>query len=108
MALYADLSDDEFFPSWSDLPLPTGTHLCFLAEIQHSDGFLRHRTIVRDRDGDESVVAFYPEVADHGFDFRQLKKGHTLAVMYALQHEFLDETYGVRVEDMAHVCVRRI
>lgn len=69
MAPYADLGDEEFFPSWSDLPFYTDTHLCFLAEIQHSDGFLRHRTIVTDREGDESVVAFYPEVADHGFDF---------------------------------------
>lgn len=105
MAPYAELDDDDFFPSWSDLPFSTDTHSCFLAEIQQCDGFLRYRTIVEDRDGKEAVVAFYPDSYDDGFDFKQLKKGRTLAIMNALQHGFLDGTHGVRVENMDDVCV---
>lgn len=105
MAPYVDLWDDKFFPSWSNLGLTTDTHYCFLAEIQECDGFLRYRTIVRDRGGDEVVVAFYPDSYDDGFDFKKLKRGHTLAIMNALPHQFLDGTEGVRVEDMDDVCV---
>lgn len=108
MAPYADLNDADFFPSWSDLPFSTDRHFCFLAEIQHCDGFLRYRTIVEDREGEEAVVAFYPDNYNDGFDFKQLKKGHTLAIMNALQHGFLDGTHGVRVENMDDVCVRLI
>lgn len=106
MAPYANLDDDEFFPSWRDLPFPTETQSCFLAEIQQCDGFLRYRTIVKDRDGAEAVVAFYPDSYDDGFDFKKLKRGHTLAIVNALQHHFMDGTHGVRVEDMDDVCVR--
>lgn len=106
MAPYANLDDDELFPSWRDIPFSTETHSCFLAEIQQCDGFLRYRTIVKDRDGAESVVAFYPDSYDDGFDFKKLKRGHTLAIVNALQHNFLDGTHGIRVEDMDDVCVR--
>lgn len=106
MAPYVDLWDDKLFPSWHKLSLTTHTHYCFLAEIQECDGFLRYRTIVRDRGGAEVVVAFYPDSYDDGFDFKKLKRGHTLAIANALQHEFLDGTEGVRVEDMYDVCVR--
>ncbi|KAG6356016.1 hypothetical protein INS49_015401 [Diaporthe citri] len=105
MAPYVDLRDDKLFPSWRNLPIATDTHSCFLAEIQECDGFLRYRTIVRDHEGAESVVAFYPDSYDDGFDFKQLRSGRTLAIMNALPHHFLDGTHGVRVEDMDDVCV---
>lgn len=108
MAPYADLGDAKTFPSWSDLPCSTDEHVCFLAEIQQCDGSLRYRTFVEDLEGEEVVVAFYPDNYNDGFDFKQLKKGHTLAIMNALQHRFLDGTHGVRVENMDDVCVRII
>lgn len=106
MAPYADLADAGSFPSWSDLPSSNDKHVCFLVEIQQCDGFLLYRTIVKDRKGEEIVVAFYPDNYNEGFDFKQLKKGHTLAIMNALQHGFLDGTHGVRVDSMDDVCVR--
>lgn len=106
MATYADLGNDELFPSWNDLPFATDKHYCFLAEIQQCDGFLRYRTIVEDHEGEKVVVAFYPDSYDDGFDFKQLKRGRTLAIMNAYQHEFLDGSHGVRAENMDDVCVR--
>lgn len=106
MAPYANLDNDELFPSWRRLPFVTEKHFCFLAEIQQCDGFGRYRTIVKDREGEVSVVAFYPDSYDDGFDFEQLKRGRTLAIMNPDQHQFLDGSHGVRVEDMDDVCVR--
>lgn len=101
---YNSLSDEDYFPSWNNLPVFTLMHICFLAEIQQCDGFIRYRTLVKDSDGQVRVVAFYPDSYE-GFDFGQLKRGHTLAIMNARQHQFADGTYGVRVENMDDVCV---
>ncbi|KAK2602889.1 hypothetical protein N8I77_009391 [Diaporthe amygdali] len=101
---YNSLSDEDYFPSWNNLPVFTLMHICFLAEIQQCDGFMRYRTLVKDSDGEVRVVAFYPDSYE-GFDFGQLKRGHTLAIMNARQHQFGDGTYGVRVENMDDVCV---
>jgi hypothetical protein len=59
---------------------------------------------VKDDFNMESFVAFYPDDYD-GFDFNTLKPGHTLAIMYAHQHFFMDGTFGVRVENMDYVKV---
>ena len=110
MAFYgASLDDDEFFLSWSRLASPSEDFFCFLGEIQQCDGFGRFRCIVKDVEGKEVVVAFYPDSYDSDeFDFKQLKRGHTLAIMNATQHQFLDGTHGVRVEEMGFVHVSSI
>lgn len=106
MANYFNLDDRKAFPAWRDLPGLPEDGVLFLAEIQQCDGFGRFRTIVKDLEGKECVVAFYPDsYEDTGFDFKKLKKGHTLAIFNAYEHEFLDGTLGVRVEDMDDVSV---
>ena len=61
---------------------------------------------MKDLDGKECVVAFYPDsYEDSSFGFKKLKRGHTLAIISAYQHEFLDGTHGVRVEEMDDVSV---
>lgn len=108
MANYFNLDDRKAFPAWRDLPGLPQDGVLFLAEIQQCDGFGRFRTIVKDLEGKECVVAFYPDSYSHddtGFDFKKLKKGHTLAIFNAYEHEFLDQTVGVRVEDMDDVSV---
>lgn len=108
------LNDHDYFLTWDQLPDETdyrgqALEYCFLAEIQQCDGFGRYRCIVKDREGSECVVAFYPDSYENsGFDFQKLKRGHTLAIIGALQHEFLDETMGVRVEDMKLVSVSTV
>lgn len=133
MPLHANLFRDKSFPAWDLLPrdmsfesymyglgmplsmmlghnqsqyLEYDTHWCFLAEIQECNGsrFLRYRTLVKDDNNKESFVAFYPDSYE-GFDWKKLKRGHTLAIMYANQHYFQDRTSGVRVEDMDYVHV---
>ncbi|POS79241.1 hypothetical protein DHEL01_v202364 [Diaporthe helianthi] len=106
MSDFLKLDDHEYFLTWHQLPdeveyVYSGGHHCFVAEIQHCDGFGRYRAIVKDREGSECVVAFYPDsYEDSGFDFKKLKRGRTLAIIDAAQHGFLDGTMGVRVEDM--------
>lgn len=121
MADFSMLDDHKYFLTWDELPDEAdyggeALEYCFLAEIQHCDGFGRYRCIVEDREGSECVVAFYPSSSttffpdsnEDGFDFKKLKRGHTLAIIGALQHEFLDETMGVRVEDMKSVSVSTV
>ena len=81
---------------------------CFLAEITNDETsqipFLRNRVIVRDRRGQNNIpISFYPERGH--FDFRTLKKGHTVCVMLAEQHHFLDMTTGLRIEGLDTVKV---
>ncbi|KAG8163309.1 hypothetical protein KVR01_006606 [Diaporthe batatas] len=105
------LFNHEYFLNWDELPdeaeyMGQAMEYCFLAEIKQSDGFGRYRCIVEDREGSECVVAFYPDSYEGGgFDFKKLKRGHTLAIHGARQHEFLDQTMGVRVEKMEFVTV---
>lgn len=76
---------------------------CFLGEITNDEcsqiPFLRNRVFVRDRKGKDNIpISFYPERGV--FDFRLLKKGHTVCVMLAEQHHFLDMTTGQRIESL--------
>ncbi|KAF6821141.1 hypothetical protein CPLU01_12568 [Colletotrichum plurivorum] len=75
---------------------------CLLAEIIDVSLPIRVRLVVRDRDGQNFVVAFYPDNRDAGnLDVGKLRVGHTIALAYPRQHIFLDGTQGVRVEDLS-------
>ncbi|KAF9880570.1 hypothetical protein CkaCkLH20_01612 [Colletotrichum karsti] len=74
---------------------------CLFAEIVDVSLLLRVRLVARDREGATVVIAFYPDNADRAsLDTRQFKVGHTIALVYPMQHYFLDGTQGVRVEDL--------
>ena len=98
---------------WKEDPYQPGVykHACtwlFLGEIINDElaliSFLRNKVFVQDRAGRDNInVSFYPE---HGyFDFRQLKKGNTICVLFAEQHYFLDQTIGLRIERLDNVHV---
>lgn len=75
-----------------------------MAQIMSCDGIGRYRTEVRDEGVGQSYVAFYLD--DYGaFDWRKMKEGHTLAIMYARQHFFMDGTQGVRVQQPEYIHV---
>lgn len=86
-------------------------HACtwlFLGEIIDDElaliSFLRNKVFVRDRSGRDNInISFYPETGY--FDFRQLKKGHTICVLFAEQHHFLDQSVGLRIERLDNVHV---
>lgn len=113
------------FPSFEDLPpeggfskgywkqskkrglVPACTWF-FMGEITNDDvsqvGFLHNRVLVSDRDGQDDVpIAFYPET---GFiDIKLLRNFNTIFVATAQQHNFLDSSVGLRVEDLNTVSV---
>ena len=114
------------FPSFQDLPhendIPEGYWECnengvfvpactwfFMAEITNDEysqiPFLRNRVLVRDRAGRDVPIYFYPESGY--FDFKLLKKGHTILVKTAQQHDFLDLSVGLRIEDLNNVLVAK-
>ncbi len=81
---------------------------CFLAEITNDETsqipFLRNRVFVRDHSGRDNIpISFYPERGL--FDFKTLRKGHTICALLAEQHYFLDMTIGLRVEGLDTVKV---
>ncbi len=80
----------------------------FMAEIIYDDesqsSFNRNRVGVRDRDGHECLVYFYPKDLG-GFDFKTLKKGSTILVTNGQKHNFLDLTVGMRCEYLDGISV---
>jgi hypothetical protein len=116
MATIADLRDSRIFPDFKTCPqenemdldfytfqhgymLVPKRHWCLLAEIVDVGYFIRLRLIVKDKSGHEFPVAFYTDDKMGGFDVALLKKGHTIMILYAHQHYFLDFTIGIRVEE---------
>ncbi len=75
---------------------------CFLGEITNDEcsqipgAMFRNRVFVKDRSGREIRILFYPETGH--FDFTTLRNGHTICVMLAEQHYFMDMTVGLRIE----------
>ncbi|KPI44227.1 uncharacterized protein AB675_8311 [Cyphellophora attinorum] len=79
-------------------------HWCLLGEIVSFEPFMRFRTIIRDKNGEKLVVAFYLD-RDDNINPANFKVGHTLAIMNPQQRFFLDGTKGVRVEESHRVAV---
>lgn len=106
----SNLRDEETFPPFSELPgdwnLPSASqHWCFLGEIETYDFIARLVIHVRDRAGQKLPVALYTD--DRGALIRDsCKPGHTVAILYAQQRNFLDGSTGVRIEDITRVQVR--
>lgn len=105
----SSLRDEETFPPFSELPedwnlLSASRHWCFLGEIVTYDFFGRLVIHVHDRAGQKLLVALYTD--DRGVSIRDsCKPGHTVAILYAQQRNFLDGSIGVRVEDIKRVRV---
>ncbi|KAF6804295.1 hypothetical protein CMUS01_14881 [Colletotrichum musicola] len=110
---YARFSDTWRFPAFDKIDTEHGLigspfyeededRWCLLAEIIDVSLPVRVRLVVRDRDGQNFVVAFYPDNRDAGnLDVGKLRVGHTNALAYPRQRMFLDGTQGVRVEDLS-------
>ncbi|KAK1993556.1 hypothetical protein LX36DRAFT_684199 [Colletotrichum falcatum] len=106
-------NDSEPFPFFDKLDSDQGLagtrfydepddHWCLLAEIRSVEHFPRVRLVARDCEGRPFVIAFYPDADRAGdIDTARLQPGHTIAILYANQHFFLDGTDGVRVENLS-------
>lgn len=80
-------------------------HWCLLAEVIRVEFFIRLRLHVRDRAGHEFPVAFHPEGGERPTP-ENYRIGHTIAILYPHQHNFMDMTTGIRQEDMCTIQVR--
>ncbi|KAG1747812.1 uncharacterized protein EDB91DRAFT_1114949 [Suillus paluster] len=77
-------------------------HWCFLGEIVDFIGLARVLLYVKDKDGQVITVALHTD--DRGRALApQVKKGHTVAVLYGEQHGFLDMSVGLRVENASNI-----
>ncbi|KAH0559823.1 hypothetical protein GP486_003658 [Trichoglossum hirsutum] len=119
---YANLRNEGTFPTFSGLPEDDGIdlsfydtadgfsytprkHWCFLAEIIDIEKLIRVLLIVRDKAGATMRVAFYTDGRGTELAPSKLQIGHTIAILYAHQHGFLDGTTGIRQEESCAVKV---
>ncbi|KAJ7752415.1 hypothetical protein DFH07DRAFT_521031 [Mycena maculata] len=73
-------------------------HWCYLGEIMVDESSPFCVVLgVKDKDGEYVRVAFYFD-DNNSFDYKSVKIGSTIAVMYAEKHNFLDGSYGLRLE----------
>jgi len=123
-----------FFPTYRELPHDdyhtvndrSGTfqikkHWCYIAEITRDDTLVSPMFFAKDKEGHESRVAFHLQEGGTGpmirmrietsqpdppsFNNVPCTVGSTICIMYGHQHNFLDSTHGIRLEDRNSVSV---
>lgn len=119
---YANLRNEVHFPSFENLPgdndinmeylgTTDGFHYspiknwCFLGEIIDVEAFLRLRLIVQDKAKHRIPIAFHTDERGQELDRALLQKGHTVAILYAEHHGFMDMTEGIRHETPSNLKV---
>jgi hypothetical protein len=119
---YANLRNEVTFPAFENLPgdndinmeylgttdgfnySPT-KHWCFLGEIIEVEAIFRLRLIVQDKAKRRIPIAFYTDERGEELDQALVRKGYTVAVLYAEQHGFMDMTEGIRHETQSNLKV---
>jgi hypothetical protein len=119
---YANLRNEVPFPSFENLPgdndinmeylgttdgfnySPT-KHWCFLGEIIEVEAIFRLRLIVQDKAKRRIPIAFYTDERGEELDQALVRKGYTVAVLYAEHHGFMDMTEGIRHETQSNLKV---
>ena len=104
---HEDDTADGYWKETSDRVFNPGCAWFFMAEITNDKlsqiPFLRNRVEVRDRAGGTCQISFYPEAGY--FDFKTLKTGNTILVTNGQQHDFMDGSVGLRIEQLRNVVV---
>ncbi|KAJ5117804.1 SET domain-containing protein [Penicillium atrosanguineum] len=107
------------FPAFSGLPEDRGVdmrlyrgsgqprqHWCFLAEIVDFEFLARLHMEISDVDGRKIPLFFYTEGRGSELEPARLRRGYTIAILYAQQHAFMFDEPGIRQEDPARVKVK--
>ena len=97
--------DDDYYDCGAHVPY---RNWCLLAEIIHVETFMRLCIDVRDREGEEFKVAIYTDKGAEMPPAGKYKMGHTVAILYAHQHPFLDGSSGIRLEVPTYLQVSHI
>lgn len=110
---YTDVRLRKCFPYFKDLPHETKLdynyhgkklHWLLLAEVVADISLVRPGFVLRDKSGATFSIHFYPERTEQLTNFaKKIKKGSTLAILYAENHQFMDGQVGIRVEDLRNV-----
>jgi len=110
------LNDREAFPSFNELPnehdfesdyFEGGTlgsrrprrHWCFLAEIMEFTSLVRLQMAVRDLNGTVLPLRFHTDRRGGELALSQIQKGYTVAILYAVRHDFMYSEPGIRHEN---------
>ncbi|KAJ6105215.1 SET domain-containing protein [Penicillium sp. IBT 18751x] len=113
------LRNRAIFPAFNGLPDNRGLdmefyrgldhprhHWCFLAEIVDFDFLARLHMEISDLDGRKVPLFFYTDDRGSELVFERVKRGYTIAILYAQQHAFMFDEPGIRHEDPARVKVK--
>ena len=104
---FSRLPDDNsihegFYTSQDEFHYFPRRHWCFFGEVVSVQFFARLRIVVRDKSGTMVPIAFYDD--GRGTEFLgKVRPGFTVAILYAIQHGFLDLTTGIRLEDCSSI-----
>jgi hypothetical protein len=117
----ANLRNRDIFPSFADLPYnldspgfhrgsqetyQSSRHWCFLGEI--TDSITLHHLELELTDADDKKIPLHFNTDGRGSEFSsaQLRKGHTVAILYAERHTFIHGDPGIKLIDprMLKVC----
>jgi hypothetical protein len=91
--------DPDFYESSDMATSRPRRHWCFLAEIVDVTQFLRLQMEINDVDGRKVPLFFYTDGRGNELAPKLVKKGYTVAILYARRHEFKFDKPGIRHED---------
>ena len=90
--------DSSFFELTRNCIFRPSRHWCLLADIIDERHFPYLQLFARDKLGVEFLIAFNPRDGNRGLDPTLFPVGHTIAIMYAQQHNFFGLPVGVLQE----------
>ena len=82
-------------------------HWCLVGEVKEFVEYVRPRVSIKLKNGQEIIVHFYHEKTDHPTTFKwsEIKKGKTMAILYAKRRQFMDFSIGIRQEHLDSVYI---
>ncbi|PSN63744.1 SET domain-containing protein [Corynespora cassiicola Philippines] len=90
--------EPEYFGGWDTDQSRPRFHWCFLAEIVDVGWSIRLQMTVKDVGGAILPLFFHTSRRGGELDQSQIQKGHTVVVLYAVQHAFMYSDPGIRHE----------
>ena len=97
--------DPEFYASVNDSSYRPRRHWLLLAEIVDIGTLLRLQMDIKDVDGMTVPLFFYTEGRGRELEPSLVRKGHTVAILYAEVHAFAFSEPGVRLEEATNTKV---
>ena len=105
-----DLRSSKTFPVYRDCPFEHAVDAyrtaswCFIGQVIDDLSLGRPVLLVQDKSGAKIRVAFYFD-NNVQFNYKDIRIGFVIAVLYAARHFFLDGTVGLRPEEPEYVKV---